>query len=76
MSHEEILEQLADDISMGFGWIAEDMLDVYAADENIPWWEAEEWFDKHYPVFKIEGIEGWNISSTAEQIREDILREM
>ena len=73
----EALENILAGIDLGYGWVAEDMMQVYCADDSItPWKEVEEYLDEHFTSYRIAGEKVWSIDgSSAEKIEADYRRE-
>lgn len=68
-SLHEIIKHIKD----GYGWVAEDMMQIYAQDEELTnWQDVEEYMDTFYDHFKVYGEKVWDLVDKGKtQIRKE-----
>lgn len=62
------LYEIIDSIKQGFGWVAESMMSIYAADEDInDWQEVEEYMDTFYETYNVGGEKVWDVANLGKE---------
>ena len=61
------LHEIVKHIEEGYGWVAEDMMQIYARDEELgSWADVEEYMDRWYDHFKVYGEKVWDITGVGK----------